>query len=182
MKSIVGDRFGIAMITASLVVIILISGQFLLHRKENRNDSIKIEGRNVVRLLSNLSYQQLIPERQHNGVLELLNTRENNSDFAYAAIINLDGEPLAVTSSGKSIVPNVDFGNEKKLWVTEHDVQAKNDARSILEFRAPLLKKGELTGYIRLGYFKPDLELTEISFLAKLAHYPYGIFKLLFRM
>ena len=169
MKKIVGDRSGIAMIIASLVVIILIAGQFLMHRQSSRDISIKAEGRNVVRLLSNLPYQQLMPEQRRNGILDLLNSKETNSDFAYAAIINLKGEPLAVTSSGKAIVPHVDPGNEKKLWVTEHDMQAQNDARSILEFRAPLLKDGELAGYIRVGYFKPGLELAEISFIAQLA-------------
>ena len=169
MKKIVGDRFGIALIIASLLVIMLIAGQFLMHRQSSRENSIKTEGRNVVALLSNLPYQQLIPDQRRNGILDLLNSRQTNSDFAYVAIVNLKGEPLAITSSGKATVPRVDLGNEEKLWVTEHDLQAQNDARSIVEFRAPLLKEGELFGYIRVGYFKPSLELAEISFIAQLA-------------
>jgi PAS domain S-box-containing protein len=169
MKQIVGDRFGIALIIASLLVIMLITGQFLMHRQTSQENSIKTEGRNVVALLSNLPYQQLIPKKRGSGILDLLNSRQTNSDFAYAAIVNLRGEPLAITSSGKAIVPRVDLGNEEKLWVTEHELQAQNDVRSIIEFRAPLLKEGELFGYIRVGYFKPSLELAEISFIAQLA-------------
>ena len=141
MKKIVGDRFGIALIIASLLVIMLIAGQFLMHKQSNRENSIKTEGRNVVALLSNLPYQQLIPDQRRGSILDLLNSRQTNSDFAYASIVNLKGEPLAITSSGKAIVPRVDLGSEEKLWVTEHELQAQNDARSIIEFRAPLLKE-----------------------------------------
>jgi len=169
MKQIAGDRFGIAMIIASLAVILLIATQFLLHRQTDRANAIKTEGRNVARLLSNLPYQQLIPKQRGNGILDLLNSKESNSDFAYAAIVDLKGKPLAITSSGQTIIPNVALDNDKKLWVTEHKTQAQNNAQNILEFRAPLLNAGELAGYIRVGYFEPKLELDEISFIAQLA-------------
>ncbi len=169
MKKIAGDRFGIAMIIASLLVIIFITGQLLLHRQSSRENSIKAEGRNVVRLLSNLPYQQLIPEQRPSGILDLLNSKQTQSDFAYAAVINLKGDPIAISSSGSTVVPRVELANKKTLWLTEHEINTQNGGRSILEFRAPLLKEGEHMGYIQVGYFKPDLELSEISFIAQLA-------------
>lgn len=169
MKNIAGDRFGLAMITASLAVILLITGQFLIHRQAKRDISIRAEGRNVVRLLSNMPFQQLVSQQRRNGILDLLNSKQSNSSFAYAVIINLKGEPVAVTSSGKTIVPKVEMGAEKILWVTEHEIQDNLETRVIFEYRAPLLKDGELEGYIRVGYFKPSLEFAESSFIAQLA-------------
>jgi signal transduction histidine kinase len=169
MKVLRNERFGIVMIIATLLVITLIAGQFLMHRQSSRIFAIKAEGRNVVRLLANLSFEQLVPQKSRNGILDLLNSKQANSDFAYAAIVDLKGQPLAVTSSGEAFIPHVDLANEKSLWATEHEVRSQNDKQILLEFRAPVLKAGSLAGYIRVGYFKPGLKLTEISFIAQLA-------------
>ena len=47
MKKITEERFGIVMIIATLIVIISIAGQFLLHRQKTQEKSVIIEGRNV---------------------------------------------------------------------------------------------------------------------------------------
>ena len=169
MQKFIGDKSAFVLIIATLLVIILIAGQFLIYRQKNRDNAIKAEGRNVVRLLANLPYEQLVPKQGKNTILDLLNSRQAHSDFAYAAIVNLKGQPLAVTATGQAIIPNLNIGNEKSLWVTEHEIPTDNNARTLLEFRAPVLKAGELAGYIRAGYFKPGLELAEIPFLAQLA-------------
>lgn len=169
MKNFSGDRYGIIMIIAALLVISIIAGQFLLHRQEARETAIKAEGRNVSRLLSNLPYQQLIPEHRPNGIVDLLNTKHTNSDFAYAAIVSLTGQPIAVSSSGETIIPNIQFDNQTNLWATEHEIPSQNNKHTLIEFRAPVLNAGELAGYVRVGYFKPSLKLTEISFIAQLA-------------
>lgn len=169
MKIFTGDRYGIIMIIAALLVIGIIAGQFLLHRQESRGAAIKAEGRNVTRLLSNLPYQQLIPEHRPNSIVDLLNTKHTNSDFAYAAIVSLTGQPIAVSSSGEAIIPKVQLDNQKNLWATEHEIPSQNNEHTLIEFRAPVLNAGELAGYVRVGYFKPKLKLAEISFIAQLA-------------
>ena len=169
MKALSNERFGIVIIIATLLVITLIAGQFLIHRQKSRASAIKAEGMNVVRLLSNLSYNQLVPQQRRNGILDLLNSKQANSDFAYAAIVDLMGQPLAVTASGEAVIPRINLSHEKNLWATEHEIPSQDDKRTLLEFRAPVLNAGELAGYIRVGYFKPDLELAEISFIAQLS-------------
>lgn len=169
MKVLKGERFGIVMIVATLLVITLIAGQFLLHRQKQHTSAIKEEGRNVVRLLANIPYQQLVSQQKHNSILDLLNRKQSDSDFAYAAIVNLSGHPLAFTTSGKVSIPPIDLSNKRNLWATEHEIPSQNNNKTLLEFRSPLLKAEELAGYIRIGYFKPNLELTEISFIAQLA-------------
>jgi len=169
MKKITEERFGLVMIIAALAVIFLIAGQFLIHRQKTRDAALRIEGRNVVHLLTNLSYEQLVPPERQNNILDLLNTRQIDSDFAYAAVVDTSGRPLAVSSSGAALIPPAELHNETTLWATEHEFQTQTDRRTILEFRAPLLAKGELAGYVRVGYFKPGFQFQEAPFIAQLA-------------
>ncbi len=169
MKLIKGDRFGIVMIIATLLVIVLIAAQYLNHRHKIKDLAVKVQGRNIVRLLSNLPYKQLVPDDRRNGILDLLNSKRDDSGFAYAAIVSLTGQPVAVTASGEAIIPQLTLSNKKNLWTTEHEINSQNDERILYEFRAPVLDGGNLAGYIRVGYFKPGLELTEIPFIAQLA-------------
>lgn len=169
MKKITEERFGLVMIFAALAVIIVIAGQFLIHRQKTRDAAVRIEGRNVVYLLTNLSYEQLVPNHKQSSILDLLNSRQIDSDFAYAAVVNTSGQPLAVSSSGAALIPPADMQNDKALWATEHEFQTQADQRTVLEFRAPILTQGELAGYVRVGYFKPGLELQELPFIAQLA-------------
>ena len=155
MKKITEERFGLVMIVAALLVIILIAGQFLIHRQKNRDKAVRVEGRNVVHLLTNLSYEQLVPVQRQNSILDLLNSRQIDSDFAYAAVVDTSGQPLAVSASGASMIPPADLKGDKTLWATEHEFQIQPDQRTVLEFRAPMFSQGELAGYIRVGYFEP---------------------------
>ncbi len=169
MKKITEERFGLVMIIATLVVIVLIAGQFLIHRQKTRDKAVRTEGRHVVHLLTNLSYEQLVPPQRQNSILDLLNSGQIDSDFAYAVVVNTSGQPLATSASGAAVIPPVDLQNDKTLWATEHEFQTQSDQRTILEFRAPILTRGELAGYVRVGYFKPQLELQELPFIAQLA-------------
>jgi signal transduction histidine kinase len=169
MKKITEERFGLMMIVAALVVIVLIAGQFLIHRQTTRDKAIRIEGRNIVHLLTNLSFEQLVPAQRQNSILDLLNSRQIDSDFAYAAVVDSSGQPIAASSSGAAMIPPVDLKNEKTLWATEHEFEIMPEQRTVLEFRVPVLRQGELAGYIRVGYFKPELTLQELPFIAQLA-------------
>jgi signal transduction histidine kinase len=169
MKKITEERIGLVMIIATLTVILLIAGLFLIHYQKTRDNAIRMEGRNVVHLLTNLSYEQLVPNQRQNSILDLLNSRHVDSDFAYATVVDTSGQPLATSSSGAALIPPADLTSEKNLWATEHEFQTQTDQRTLLEFRAPILVQGELAGYIRVGYFKPGFALQELPFIAQLA-------------
>ncbi len=161
------EKFGLFMILAALFVIALIALLYLQHRQQHRLSSIQQEGHRVVRLLANMPYQLLVTDKKQNRILDLLNNTQ--SEFAYAAVVDLNGQPLAVSSSGKANIPNIDFTDQKSLWISEKTLELPAKDKTILEFRAPLLNQGELAGYVRLGYFEPQLDLTDISFIAQLA-------------
>jgi signal transduction histidine kinase len=169
MKKIAEERFGLVMIIATLVVIVLIAVQFLVHRQKTKDQSVRTQGRNVVHLLTNLSYEQLVPPQRQSSILDLLNSKQIGSDFAYAVVVDTLGQPLATSTSGVTLIPPTDLQNGQTLWVTEHEFQVQPDQRAILEVMAPLLRQGDLAGYVRVGYFKPQLELQELPFIAQLA-------------
>lgn len=169
MKKLTEDRFGLLLIAAALMVIAMIAGQFLFHRVKTRDQAVRIEGRNVTRVLSNFSYDQLVPAEKHNSILDLLNSQHADSGFAYAAVVDRTGQPLAMSTSGAAMIPPEDIRGNATLWMTEREFQVQPEQKSVLEFRSPLLDHGELVGYIRVGYFKPVLELQELPFIAQLA-------------
>jgi signal transduction histidine kinase len=169
MNKIVSQRFGIVMILSSLSVIVLITSQLILHNHRVQNETIRVEGRSTIGLLSTFSYEQLVPSLGTKTILELLKNTQNRSHFAYVAIINKNNQPLAVMGSGKVSIPEVSAEEAKILWATEHEMM--HNQHQLIEFRAPILSNGDLAGYIRLGYLQPDFkfEWTEIPFLAQLA-------------
>ncbi|MEQ1529600.1 MAG: hypothetical protein ABL925_09800, partial [Methylococcales bacterium] len=105
MKKIASERFGIIMIIATLLAIILSAGQLFVHNQQQREQAIKMTGRYNVRLLSSLSLTQLLPEQGHNVILDLLNNGNDSPDFAYAVVVNPNNQPLAVSSSGQISIP-----------------------------------------------------------------------------
>lgn len=169
MKIIASERFGFVMIIATLGVIFLIATQMVVQNHKSHIEALKAEGRNLVRLLSNLPIELIVPEQGRSTILELLNNRQVSPDFAYATLVNLNGDPLAITTSSKIAIPDVSLGNKKTLWATEQVLAT--ELGDLIEFRAPILSKSELAGYIRLGYFQPgyELDLHQLPFFAQIA-------------
>lgn len=167
MKKIASERFGMVMIFATLLAIIVSATQLFVHNHQMRDQAIKIAGRHNVRLLSSLSLPQLLPEQGSNAILELFNNSHNTPDFAYAAIVDPNNQPLAVSSSGKAAIPAVSLDNQTR-WASE-DVLS-SDGKNLLEFRAPILSQGTLTGFIRIGYLQPTVEfdVQKLPFFAQL--------------
>lgn len=168
MKKLASERFGLIMIIAALVVIVLIAWLFLQHRQQSASEAVKMEGRNVVRLLANIPFEELVPTEGRSSVLELLKSSQRNTNFAYAAIVDVTGKRLAAVATDEVIIPDAVFSKEKNLWTTEHHFQSEA-ARSLFEFRAPVIDDGELVAYIRLGYIVPEFNLRELPFLGQLA-------------
>lgn len=168
MKKIASERFGLIMIAAALLAILASAVQLFAHNQHQRDQAIKMAGRYNTRLLASLSLPQLLPEQGRNVILDLLNNSQNNPDFAYAAIVDPNNQPLAMSTSGKSTVPDVSLKNQSN-WNTEEVLNSDN--KNILEFRAPILAQGVLAGFIRIGYFQPSLELDvrKLPFFAQLA-------------
>jgi signal transduction histidine kinase len=167
MKKIASERFGLTMIAATLIAIVISASQLYLHNSHNRDEAIKMAGRHNIRLLSKLTLSQLMPEQGHDAILELLNNNHNSPDFAYAAVVNAKNQPLATSSTGKTTIPEITLQNQSN-WVSEDTIE--QDGEKLLEFRAPILDQGLLAGFIRIGYFQPkmDFQLQKLPFFGQL--------------
>ncbi len=171
MKKIATERFGLILISAALLVIITIAWQLFINRYQNREQEIKQQGRNIAQVLSTLPFEQLSIKNGRSTILDLIHSQHQQSDFAYAAIVDKHGKPMAISSSGSTSIPKIQLTESTNLWPTEHQFTAQTENKEIIEFRAPLLANGELAGHYRVGFFKPDfgVDLKELPFIAQLA-------------
>ena len=165
------NRLGLLMITASLVVIAIVSGLLYQHQIKQHEDDIRIQGVALSRALSNMEYAQLVSKTEKGSFLRSLVDVQNNQDFAYSVIVNTAGEKLNEMTSAGSIVPVANMPTEPFAWFGEHQLASPGDNRQVREFYAPLMKEGQLAGFVRTGYYSKPTNMfsNQISIFALLA-------------
>ena len=164
------DRFGLAMIVASLVAITLIVLTLLWNQKESREAQIRVQGVSLARMLSGLSFQQLIPEQGQQDLLSTIFQSQNDPNFVYAAIISADDNLISAASAPGITIPPMDWPDRPVGWLSERSVTISSGA-SVTEFYTPLYADDSITAYLRLGYKLPGMgvSLEQLPFLATLA-------------
>lgn len=164
------ERIGIGMIAASLLVIMFAVAVFLHQQKIEDSDEIHRQGASLARLLGSMPLGQLVGTENEMGTLRLLKEVRVNQYFSYALVVNIDGLPfLEVFSSGVSTLP-VFIPGKPSDWTGEREYRS-NSGVLIKEFFAPIVDKGELKAFIRLGYSEPGyvLNTAHVRLLAMLA-------------
>ena len=164
------ERLGLLMITASLVVIALTVGMLFVNQQQAEENHIRKQGVSLVRLLSRMPFDEVIPQNGRQGVLSVLEHISDRSAFAYLAIVDADNRPLSEISAQGVPAPSAPLPVKPALWHGER-MLTQADGREISEFHAPLLDDGRLAGHIRLGYLRPriGLSMDQLPFLATLA-------------
>ena len=163
------ERMGLTMIGASLLVIGLIIALMFHYQRTTREQAINAQGVSLARVLSEMEYSQLVPAPGRRGILHAIGYRQDDADFAYAAIVNTSGALLAEVSSPGVIVPKVQPPAEPASWLGTRTLSlGKNE---VIEFHAPVFEDGILSGHLRLGYLKPSFgpSYEQLPFLATLA-------------
>ena len=165
------ERLGLSMIAASLLVIVLIVGLLFTYQQKSETDHIRQQGVSLVRVLSSIPYQQMLPGASRSDVLSLLQHSQANRLFAYLAVVDPQGDPVNEVTAPGVIAPSAAVPSAPSSWLGERTLVADGDGQSFLEFHAPLLAAGSLAGYVRLGYFRPGIGLhsEQLPFLATLA-------------
>lgn len=165
------ERLGLIMILASLGAIAVIIGFLFSYQQDSREAQIRSQGIGLARLLSNIPLPQLAPPQGQRGILEVLRRSQTSPDFAYAVVVDGQGNPQAEVASPGVIVPDIAPPSGPSSWLGERIVAEPTSGRTILEFHAPLFESTELAGYVRLGYFEPQfgLNLEQLPFFATLA-------------
>ncbi len=164
------EMIGIGMITSSLVVILFTVGVFLFQQKSDDINEIQRQGIVLARLLSSNSVAQLTGEGNAVGMLKLLKETQVNKHFAYAAVVDIEGVSLAEYVVPGMIVPPMAIPLQPSQWIGEQE-HPSNTGKEVNEYFAPIMEKGELNAFVRLGYLKPgySLNASQVQFLAILA-------------
>ena len=158
------------MIVASLIAIALIVATLLWHQRETRESQIRTQGVNLTRMLSGLPYAQLVPPAGQQSLISTIFQSQNDSNFAYIAIINKDNQPVSIAAAPGITVPSLDWPDMPSGWLSDRTVTTSS-GENIIEFYAPLYADDAVAAYLRLGYVLPGIgiSLEQLPFFATLA-------------
>ena len=167
----VGQRIGLMVILASLLAAASIIYLLFNHLHSSRLAQIRSQGIELVRLISEIPYYQLVPHDGHRGTLELIKYNESDQNFAYGAIVDKTGVLITSAMVSGIIIPELKPPADPSNWLAEKKLILEGDGKKIIEFHSPLIEKGSLLGYVRLGFYEPKYGLTasEIPFLASVS-------------
>ncbi len=165
------QRTGFTVIVASLCAVLVIVYLLFNYLHTTRIAQIRSQGIELVRLISEIPYYQLVPNDGRRGTLELIKYNKRDSNFAYGAIVDTQGELVTSAAISGLIIPKLNPPADPSNWLSEKRLDLNEGATNIIEFHAPLIEKGELLGYVRLGFHEPKIGLktNEVSFLASIS-------------
>ena len=171
MHTWLNQRIGLIVIIASLSAVLTIIILLFNHLHTTRITQIRSQGIELVRLISEIPFYQLVPNEGRRGTLELIKYNRNDPNFAYGAIIDKQGALIASAAISGLIIPKLKPPADPSNWLAEKKLTLNEGNLKIIEFHAPLIEKGELLGYVRLGFHEPKMGLTatEIPFLASIS-------------
>lgn len=158
------------MVLASLLVMGLIIYLLSDFQKDSREDQARSQGLALARLLSGVSWNELIPDKGRQGFLQSLSRGQSNRDFAYGALVDRDGVTSSEVTAPGVIVPISDLPQEPSAWLGQRLLGSPGRDQKFIESYAPVFQNGEHRGFVRLGYFKPtlDLDFNQMPFLSTL--------------
>ena len=165
------DRIGFVVVFASLAAIAAIVYLVFQQQSGERLHDIRSQGVSLVRALSGVPYEQLIPGGEQQGVIQVLRHGADDNDFAYVSIVDPQGRSISDVTADGLIVPPASIPPEPSAWLGERHIELPPDGRKIIEFHAPLLAGGDLQGFVRLGYLNPasGINMSQLPFLAMVA-------------
>lgn len=165
------ERLGLAMVVASLAVITVIVGMLFANQQKAGIENIRKQGVSLVKLLSQMSFDQIVPRAGKQGALSVLQHNQENTSFSYLVVDGIKGRKLIEISTAGVIAPASPAPSSPSEWIGEKTLSLAGSGQEVIEFHAPLFRSGELAGNIRLGYFKPGLGFNsdQVPFLATLA-------------
>ena len=164
------QNLGLAMIAASLLVIVFITAFLFNHQRNTQFGQIRSQGVGLVRLLGSMPLAQLVPVDERHGPLQLIRQTHTHPNFAYAVLVDRRGNPLLQVATPGIIVPADLPPQEPSAWLGERVLNSQ-DGATIMEFHGPVIDQGDLAAYLRVGYVQPAYGLApaQLSFFATLA-------------
>jgi len=166
-----GERSGLTMIVASLVVICVLVGLLFGYQHRVQTADLRIRGVSLVRILAGMPYEQLVPDSATEGPLRVLRASQENTDFAYAIVTGAQGQVLAEATAPGFVIPQSLIPEELSNWQGERIVSATGYDRELIEFYAPIIGADDSLANLRLGFFRPAYgpSFQQLPFFATLA-------------
>jgi PAS domain S-box-containing protein len=148
------ERLGLLLIAASLAVICLVTGLVAREHRNGRRQQVRVQGLALVRLLSRMPLDELVPRGGGQGPLQVVKSSQGDPDFAYAVVAAPGGETLAEVTAPGVVTPQAALPQDPASWLGERRLET-DDGRAAREFFAPVLADGALVAHVRLGFFEP---------------------------
>ena len=164
------QKLGLLMISATLLVIGVTTMILLREYAEEGRTAARAEGLALTRILASVDYDHLLPASGRSSLLRTIEQEMGSSELAYVVLVDLSGSPVIQSAGSGVVIPAASKAAKPSLWLTEHQVE-KSGSDKILEFRAPVLKQGDLFGYVRVGVFQSGAVpgVVQLPFLAMVA-------------
>jgi two-component system sensor histidine kinase VicK len=165
------NLLGLSLVAAAIVVVSAIVGLLHSHQFKVHRDKVRVQGVALTRAISSADLPELVSGPGRNSLVSTLVRVQGSDAFAYAAVEAKSGERLVENASAGTIVPPASMpSSDPTTWFGEQLVSSPGDGRNIREFFGPILKSGELAGFVRVGYYeRPQSFADDISSIASLA-------------
>ena len=147
---------GLVLLLAALLVIGATVYLLLDYQRQERERQAREQGLGLARLISSLPWQQVVGRDRQRNLLQILQQGQGNPDFAYARIVDPEGQVILDASAPGVIAPPLRPPAEPSAWLGQ---QVIGDGGGFIDSRAPLLDNGQLRGFVRIGYRLPRLQL-----------------------
>jgi PAS domain S-box-containing protein len=164
------QRPGLIMIIAALLVMSSMGYLLFDYERSNRTELARAQGIDLVRLLGGMSWQQLVPAADQKSYLEVLKRGQSNADFAYGAIVDVDGRITSEVTRSGVIIPLAAIEAAPANWLGQRSLAAATGNPRFIESHGPVFQDGKHMGFVRLGYFEPGISFgyQDMPFLATL--------------
>ena len=155
-----GRRFGLLIVSASLLAAFLVIFFVLDQGKKANNEALQRQGYRLVRLLSRIepagtSGPGAILSKARHALAGI----EDEPCFAFLTVVDGNGTVLARVAPAGAALPAFTPSHDPSFWFYEQGGRKNPDGRTLLEFGAPLLKNNDLLGHLVLGFFEPGLDI-----------------------
>ncbi len=163
------EKLGLMMIGGSLLVVAIMAALLARSQQAADLDRIRTQGLSLAQLVAEVPFKQLLAERSQN-TLQSVYRGQSKSELAYAAVVNIEGMPLAQIAAPGVVISQADGAMKPGAWTGERAIVLSNGAE-IIEFYAPVMTAGELQGFIRIAYFAPNfaVNISQLPLIASLA-------------
>ncbi len=119
------DRIGLVIVLASLSAIAAIAFMVFQYQHQDRLADIRSQGVSLVRALSGVPYDQLVPGGEQQGVVQVLRHGTRDNDFAYVSIVDSQGRTVNELTSDGVIVPAAEIPPDPSAWLGETQLGPK---------------------------------------------------------